>query len=183
MQQNRTTRKRRQKRQQLKFNFENAENLPRLIYTMKKPKKVISVIQMQTMKTIPARHASWFTLRWTTRRFTNSGLPPSTAELFKIICISGLMAHSHADDTQIYLNIASTRAQEAVDGLSECVFCVDDWMCNNRLTLNTDKTRVIWLGTRQQLMKVNTSDIYLQSGSVPCLSAINNLGVLIDRNL
>jgi len=92
------------------------------------------------------------------------------------------MAHSYADDTQIYLSIASKRAQEAVDGLSECVSCVDDWMCNNRLKLNTDKTRVIWLDTRQQLMKVNTRDIYLQSGSVPCLSVINNLGVLIDRN-
>jgi len=69
-----------------------------------------------------------------------SGVPQGsvilyTAELFEIICISGHIAHSHADDTQIYLSIASKRAQEAVDGLSECVSCEDDWMCSNRLKL------------------------------------------------
>jgi len=56
-------------------------------------------------------------------------------------------------------------------------------MNNNRLKLNTDKTQVNWLGSTQQLMKVNTSDIHLQCGSVSCLSVVNSLGVLIYSNL
>jgi len=107
-----------------------------------------------------------------------------TAELFEIIRISGLMAYSYADDTQIYLSIATKRAQEAADDLSECVSCVDVWISNNCFKLNTDKTQVIWLGTRQQqLMNFNTNDIHLQSRSVPCLSVVNIIAVFIDCNL
>ena len=42
--------------------------------------------------------------------------------------------------------------------LSDCITVVRDWMANNRLKLNEDKTQVIWLGTRQQLSTRSSAD-------------------------
>ena len=56
-------------------------------------------------------------------------------------------------------------------------------MSSNRLKLNKDKTQFIWLGSRQQLLKVEIDSIQLGSGSVPLKSSVNNLGVIFDSQL
>jgi hypothetical protein len=56
-------------------------------------------------------------------------------------------------------------------------------MANNRLKLNEDKTQVIWLGTRQQLDKITTDTLTLQSTTVPFSTTVNDLGVLLDGQL
>jgi len=43
---------------------------------------------------------------------------------------------------------------------------IRDWMVNNRLKLNEDKTQVIWLGTRQQLSKITAQSPTLPSAIV-----------------
>ena len=60
---------------------------------------------------------------------------------------------------------------------------VDAWMKANRLRLNPQKTQLIWLGSRQQLEKLNMVDIELVSTSLSPLSAVRNLGVTIDSRL
>jgi len=60
---------------------------------------------------------------------------------------------------------------------------VDAWMKANRLRLNPQKTQLIWLGSRQQLGKLNMVDIELVSASLSLLSAVRNLGVTIDSRL
>ena len=56
-------------------------------------------------------------------------------------------------------------------------------MASNRLKLNADKTQFIWLGSRQQLLKVEIDSIQLGSGSVSLKSSVNNLGVIFDSQL
>jgi len=53
----------------------------------------------------------------------------------------------------------------------------------NRLRLNPQKTQLIWLGSRQQLEKLNMVDIQLVSASLSPLSAVRNLGVTIDSRI
>ena len=53
----------------------------------------------------------------------------------------------------------------------------------NFLTLNEDKTRVIWLGTHQQLDKVMVQTLELQNATVPFSSVVDDLGVLLDSEL
>lgn len=57
--------------------------------------------------------------------------------------------------------------------LMHCVADIDHWMSCSRLKLNTDKTQVIWIGTRQQLAKLSSHDIQLQSA----------IGVYLDDQL
>ena len=51
------------------------------------------------------------------------------------------------------------------------------------MKLNADKTQFIWLGSRQQLLKVEIDSIQLGSDSVSLKSSVNNLGVIFDSQL
>jgi len=60
---------------------------------------------------------------------------------------------------------------------------VNDWMCANRLRLNADKTQLIWLGSRQQLEKINVADVQFISANLRPLPSVRNLGVILDSRL
>jgi len=49
--------------------------------------------------------------------------------------------------------------------------------------MNTEKTQVIWLGTRQQLAKVTIDEIQLSSARVRVSTSVVDLGFLIDSQL
>ena len=67
---------------------------------------------------------------------------------------TGILCHSHADDTEVYICIQASDHTDAIVRLATCVVRIRERMATNRLKLNDDKTRIIWLGTRQQLNKV-----------------------------
>ena len=106
-----------------------------------------------------------------------------TAELFQIIMNHGFRAHSYADDTQIYVSVSAADARDAARRFGDCVADVDRWMNCNRLKLNADKTQVIWVGTRQQLVKLADTDVMLQSTVVHSSPTVIDLGVHIDDQL
>jgi hypothetical protein len=56
-------------------------------------------------------------------------------------------------------------------------------MGRNRLKLNQDKTQIIWIGTRQQLSKVNVTELTLSTAVVNFSSTLSDLDVLIDNQL
>ncbi len=62
--------------------------------------------------------------------------------LGNIIRKYGISFHCYADDTQLYI---STRPDETskLSKLTECVKNVKDWMTNNFLLLNSDKTEIL----------------------------------------
>ena len=49
--------------------------------------------------------------------------------------------------------------------------------------MNPDKTQLIWIGTRQQLAKIDISSLTLLSAAVPLSSTVTDLGVRIDSQL
>ena len=53
----------------------------------------------------------------------------------------------------------------------------------NQLKLLSHEHEFIWLGSRQQLLKVEIDSIQLGSGSVSLKSSVNNLGVIFDSQL
>ena len=53
-------------------------------------------------------------------------------------------------------------------------------MSSNRLKLNADKTEFLWIGTRQQLLKVSNQPFLVGDQSVTPVKSARNLGVLLD---
>ncbi len=62
--------------------------------------------------------------------------------LGNIIRKYGIRFHCYADDTQLYI---STRPDETskLSKLTECVKNLKDWMTNNFLLLNSDKSEIL----------------------------------------
>ena len=106
-----------------------------------------------------------------------------TAELFEVINRKGLVAHSYADDTPVHLSVPASESSVAARQFSECIEEIDSWMQSNRLKMNTDKTQLIWIGTRQQLSKVGINEIELRLDTVSFSTSVSDLGVILDNQL
>jgi hypothetical protein len=74
-------------------------------------------------------------------------------------------------------------AQDTVSRFAACVSDIEKWMNSNRLKLNADKTKIIWIGSRQQLAKLDPTDVTLHSTTVTPLTTVVDLGVHVDNQL
>ena len=74
-----------------------------------------------------------------------------TADLAAIAEKHGVSLHAFADDTQIYLHCRRVDTASAAARLERCIADVGHWMSANRLKLNTDKTELLWVGSRHSL--------------------------------
>jgi len=106
-----------------------------------------------------------------------------TADVIEIATSLGVRVHSYADDTQLYLDCLASDEQSAVDRLKECIGKIGAWMQSNRLKLNTDKTQFMWLGTRQQLEKLQVRSLVLDGATIEISESAKNLGVTLDSEL
>ena len=106
-----------------------------------------------------------------------------TADVTVIAQRHGFLAHSYADDTQIYFHDKASSVDTRLPRLKECISEIDRWMSSNRLCLNADKTQFIWLGTRQQLAKVQCHTIELEAATLSVATEVTCLGVTFDNEL
>jgi len=88
--------------------------------------------------------------------------------------------HSFADDTQVYISAPATDEQEASSRLAECVGRLNQWMGQNILKLNADKTQSIWFDTRQQLAKLTIEQLKLTTSTVEFDVEANDHGLVLD---
>ena len=59
-----------------------------------------------------------------------------------------------------------------MERLASCIERIRDWMADNHLKLNEEKTRIIWLGTRQQLNKLSAQALTLPNATVVFSTAV-----------
>uniref|UniRef100_A0A9J8ATE3 Reverse transcriptase domain-containing protein n=1 Tax=Cyprinus carpio carpio TaxID=630221 RepID=A0A9J8ATE3_CYPCA len=100
--------------------------------------------------------------------------------LGNIIRKYGISFHCYADDTQLYI---STRPGETskLSTLTECVKNVKDWMTNNFLLLNSDKTEILLIGPENITQNLVYYNLQLDGCTVTS-STVKNLGVILDSN-
>ena len=60
---------------------------------------------------------------------------------------------------------------------------LEKWMASNRLRLNSAKTKFMWLGTRQQLAKLNLLFLSAKFPGFTFSASVRDLGILLDQEL
>jgi len=107
------------------------------------------------------------------------------ADIADIVNRHGVTLHSFADDTQLYLHCCREDITMAATRLEECIVDVGRWMSANRLKLNTDKTELLWTGSRHSVSQLNGHGPSIQLGAdtIPACDHVRLLGVIISADL
>ena len=105
-----------------------------------------------------------------------------TLPLADLLKEHGVECHLYADDTQIYKSFNAIHSEE-IDTISKLCACVSEvkkWMTDNLLQLNTDKTKFLIFGSRNQFSKKETKSFDAADDIVDISSSTRNLGIIFD---
>ena len=109
----------------------------------------------------------------------------TTKPVSDIIQRHGLSHHSYADDTQLYMTMDHSNNNWR-DGLARIQLCVSEireWMNQNMLKLNDDKTELIVFTSKYKQDLYNDLSITIGDTVVDCSSQVKDFGVMFDRVL
>ena len=102
-----------------------------------------------------------------------------------VVTPSGNDIHGFADDHAIKNSFVAKYQNEAnsIKSFEDCLISTREWMNENRLKMNTTKTELILLGSRQQLAKCKTSSMDVCGDIVKRSKSIKYLGAHLDETL
>jgi len=83
----------------------------------------------------------------------------------------------------VKVSTSARDAEAAAARLTVCLFDMEAWLKASRLLLNLTKTQVMWLGSLQQLVKVNILEVPVASTRINVSETGRDLGVVIDSQL
>ncbi len=108
-----------------------------------------------------------------------------TYPIHNIILKYGLMYHIYADDTQLYIcfNPTQSSADHVIEQIEACICEIRQWMQDNFLKLNDEKTEFLLIGSRHQLSKVSVPHITIGDSDITPASNARNLGVIFDSSM
>ena len=106
-----------------------------------------------------------------------------TVDIIEIANRHDLSPHSYADDTQLKFYAKPKDCLQRLLSLKACVKEISEWISSNWLKINTDKMQFIWLGTHQQLAKINCATITLAGNVIKHSADVTVLGVVLDHEM
>ena len=106
-----------------------------------------------------------------------------TSQLANLLASHAVLAQMYADDVQAYQHCPPTDAVATAQAMSLAMGALEGWMSSNRLRLNPLKTQFIWLGTRQQLAKLDMTALTAAFPHFVFSSVVRDLGVTLDQEL
>ena len=108
-----------------------------------------------------------------------------TADLADVAEKHGVFLHAFADDTQLYLHCRRVDTASAADQLERCIADVGQWMSANRLKLNTEKTELLWVGSRHSLSQQGCClpELHLGPDIIAARDHVRLLGVTLSSDL
>ena len=90
-----------------------------------------------------------------------------TSDVFDLADLHGFHVHGYADDLQLYDHCLPCDTDILSNRFSNCVDDIREWMSRNRLRLNSSKTEVIWLGSRQRVKALESGRMMISGGRNP----------------
>ena len=106
-----------------------------------------------------------------------------TSDVFDLADLHGFHVHGYADDLQLYDHCLPCDTDILSKRFSNCVDDIREWMSSNRLRLNSSKTEVIWLGSRQRVKVLESGRMKISGVEIQTSGHIRNLGVIMDASL
>jgi hypothetical protein len=109
-----------------------------------------------------------------------------TSEIAKIAELHGVLIHLYADDTQLYISFDLTSAEStviAVQQIEDCIQDIRNWMVQNKLKLNDDKTELIIITPSRQSHKCTIKRLQVGNCEVNASANARNLGVVFDNTM
>ena len=91
---------------------------------------------------------------------------------------------SYVDDSKLFMSFPLIELDAAIEGLEQDLYSVAQWCCENHVLINPDKTKLLFLGTRQMLSRLpeDPGVVFLGKTLKPTDSA-KILGVFLDPHL
>ena len=101
-----------------------------------------------------------------------------TKPVSDIIQRHGLSHHSYADDTQLYMTMdhSNNDWRDGLERIELCVSEIREWMNQNMLKLNDDKTELIVFASKYKQDLYNDLSITIGDTVVDCSSQVKDLG-------
>ena len=108
-----------------------------------------------------------------------------TKPVSDIIQRHGLPHHSYVDETQLYMTMdhSNNDCRDDLARIELCVSEISEWMNQNILKLNDDKTELIVITSKYKQGLYNDLSITIGDTVVDCSSQVKDLGVIFDRVL
>ena len=101
----------------------------------------------------------------------------------QVINTHNLSHHLYADDTQVYIPLSQSNAQEPVSTLSDCLTDILFWVESSKLKVNPNKTNLNIIGTKQHRNRViGHFPVNLLGNDTFPSDTVRNLGVVFDSD-
>src|SRR6218665_164771 len=81
------------------------------------------------------------------------------------------------------MHCVSSKAANTVRAMGHTLTALETWMASNRLCQNPARTKFMWLGTPQQLAKLNLIDLSAEFPNYTFSSSVRDLGIILDQAL
>ena len=105
-----------------------------------------------------------------------------TSPLGAILRRHGVGFNMYADDTQLYLNMKTTKMEDVLSArirVEVCLRELNQWMLSNNLRLNNDKTDLLALHAKHR-PKPLLDSITVGDATVEPTSSARNIGAIFD---
>jgi hypothetical protein len=104
-------------------------------------------------------------------------------DLGKVISGTGVRYEIYADDVQLIVNVKPNDLEIGIKTVETCLTTIEKWTSNNYLQLNTSKTEIMIVGSKDQLAKIPKSDLSINGIAFISKNSFRDLGVIIDHHL